>query len=255
MSGLPSPSISVMTRLPGFVDEKSTLGANEMFPLLLVFLRTETEKLFTFVTTKSGLPSPSISYVVTKSGLDPVVMSTLGANEFAVIEPEALVFLKTETVLSFEFATMRSGFPSPSTSHMDTPWGNDPVIKSMLEAKDDVFIICELGNVIMKGVFVYAVNPFTVTEIGLYVAPVGTITLSEVEVALFTTAFTAPKYTTLFAAVPLKFVPVMVTVVPMDPEVGEKEVIEGICAKAMLVERRNKKACRVNLPKVALDSH
>ena len=45
--------------------------------------------------------------------------------------------------------------------------------------------------------------------------------------AAVTVAFTAPKYTILFAAVVLKFVPVMVTVVPMDPEVGEKEVMVG----------------------------
>jgi hypothetical protein len=90
----------------------------------------------------------------------------------------------------------------------------------------------------------------SVTVIGAYVAPVGTITLSEVVEAVVTTAFTAPKYTTLFAAVVLKFVPVIVTVVPMGPEVGEKEVIDGTCANAMLVERRNKKTCRANLPKV-----
>ena len=60
-----------------------------------------------------------------------------------------------------------------------------------------------------------------------YDVPTGIVTLSEVDVALFTVAFTAPKYTTSFAAFVLKFVPVMVAVVPMEPEVGEKEVIVG----------------------------
>ena len=50
----------------------------------------------------------------------------------------------------------------------------------------------------------------------------GTIALSEVEDALVTTAFTAPKYTMLPVAVGLKFDPLMVTAVPTGPEVGVK---------------------------------
>ncbi len=45
--------------------------------------------------------------------------------------------------------------------------------------------------------------------------------------AAVTVACTAPNHTILFAAVVLKFVPVMVTVVPIGPEVGVKEVITG----------------------------
>jgi hypothetical protein len=63
---------------------------------------------------------------------------------------------------------------------------------------------------------------------GEYVAPAGTVTVSDVEVADVTTAFTAPKYTTLFATVELKFAPVMVTIVPIWPEVGVKEVMVGM---------------------------
>jgi hypothetical protein len=40
----------------------------------------------------------------------------------------------------------------------------------------------------------------------------------------------------LFAAVVLKFVPVMVTEVPMGPEVGENEVIVGTAAVAVVVK-------------------
>lgn len=46
-------------------------------------------------------------------------------------------------------------------------------------------------------------------------------------VAAVTKAFTAPKYTMLFDAVALKLLPVIVTVVPGAPAVGEKEVITG----------------------------
>ena len=38
---------------------------------------------------------------------------------------------------------------------------------------------------------------------------------------------TAPNHTTLFAAVVLKFVPVIVTVLPTEPETGAKETIVG----------------------------
>ena len=37
--------------------------------------------------------------MATPNGQDPVVKSTLEAKELAVMEPEVLVFLKTETVL------------------------------------------------------------------------------------------------------------------------------------------------------------
>ena len=83
------------------------------------------------------------------------------------------------------------------------------------------------GKVTLKGALDQAVNPLTVTVIGLYVAPVGTITLSEVEVADVTVALTAPNHTILFAAIVLKFVPVIVTVAPIGPEAGVKDVITG----------------------------
>ena len=45
--------------------------------------------------------------------------------------------------------------------------------------------------------------------------------------AAVTVAWVAPKNTTLLAGVVLKFVPVMVTLVPMGPEVGVNEVMVG----------------------------
>ena len=81
---------------------KSTFEAKElavMEPETLVFLKTETVLLLAFATTKSGLPSPSTSPMAALNGVLPVVKSTFEAKELAVMEPGALVFLKTETVL------------------------------------------------------------------------------------------------------------------------------------------------------------
>ena len=91
-------------------------------------------------------------------------------------------------------------------------------------------MICVLGNVTPNGLREEPVNPVSkfVIVIGSYVTPLGTVTLSDVKVELFTIAFTAPNQTTLFATMVLKFVPVIVTDVPIGPEVGEKDVIVGI---------------------------
>jgi hypothetical protein len=66
-----------------------------------------------------------------------------------------------------------------------------------------------------------------VTEIGAYVAPAGTVTVSDVGKAELTVDLVAPKKTILLLAVVLKFVPVIITVVPMGPEFGENDVIVG----------------------------
>ena len=62
---------------------------------------------------------------------------------------------------------------------------------------------------------------------GWKVAPVGTVTVSWVSVAVVTVAWVAPKNTMLLAGVASKLVPVMVTEVPTGPLVGEKEVMVG----------------------------
>ena len=62
----------------------------------------------------------------------------------------------------------------------------------------------------------------TVTLIGWYVAASGTVTVRVVGVEEITFVLTDPKKTILSEGVELKFVPVMVTVVPMRPATGEK---------------------------------
>jgi hypothetical protein len=79
----------------------------------------------------------------------------------------------------------------------------------------------------VKSLLEVAVSPFTVTEIFPVVVPVGTLISSWVEEADVTTAVVLLNFTLLFTAVALKFVPVIITVEPIAPEVGEKEVIVG----------------------------
>ena len=171
-SGFPSPSMSPIATPCGLEPVvKSTLVAKEPVPIepaVLVFLNNETVLLVMFVTAKSGLPSPSISPIATFSGPVPVVKSTLALNEPAVIEPEVLVFLKTETVLLVKFVTAKSGLPSPSMSQKVTPSGAVPVVMSTFAAKVVASITCELGKVTIKGDLEYAVKLVVtfVTEIG-----------------------------------------------------------------------------------------
>jgi len=66
------------------------------------------------------LPSPSMSPMATYLGDEPVVKSTLEANELIVMVPEVLVFLNTDTVLLVSFVTAKSGLPSPLMSPIAT---------------------------------------------------------------------------------------------------------------------------------------
>ena len=58
-------------------------------------------------------------------------------------------------------------------------------------------------------------------------APIGTVTVSELVLATITVALVAPKNTILFAAKGSKSVPLIVTVVPTGPKVGANDVIVG----------------------------
>ena len=58
--------------------------------------------------------------------------------------------------------------------------------------------------------------------------PAGTVTVREVALAAVTVAMVAPKNTISFDGFVSKFVPDMVTVVPIGPEVGVNEVMVGV---------------------------
>ena len=72
------------------------------------------------------------------------------------------------------------------------------------------------------------VEPPTVTDITPVVAPAGTVVVILVAVLAVTNAVVPLNITMLLAGVVLKFVPVMVTTVPMGPLVGLKEVMVGL---------------------------
>ena len=65
----------------------------------IVFRKTESELLPLFATANSGFPSPSKSPMAIVVGPVPVVKSIFAAKEFAVMEPDVLMFLRTDTEL------------------------------------------------------------------------------------------------------------------------------------------------------------
>jgi hypothetical protein len=81
--------------------------------------------------------------------------------------------------------------------------------------------------VMVKLAALVAVLPPTVTVIFPVVAPEGTVVVMLVAVLAVTVAAVPLNFTALLEGVVLKFVPVIVTVVPTGPEAGAKEVIVG----------------------------
>ena len=72
--------------------------------------------------------------MLTELGSVPVGKSTLVAK-VGVVAPVAVVLSRMEAVLLLQFATAKSGFPSPLMSPMLTEWGSVPVGKSTWVAK------------------------------------------------------------------------------------------------------------------------
>ena len=84
-------------------------------------------------------------------------------------------------------------------------------------------------------------------------APAGTTTVNEVAVAADTVAFTAPKYTMLFPGVALKPVPVIVTVLPMLPDAGAKELMTGWAANCCTNKKTREKRPDIFNARAVLD--
>ena len=70
-------------------------------------------------------------------------------------------------------------------------------------------------------------------------APEGTVTVKLIVLPDVTVAFTAPKYTRLLAGTALKFVPVIITLVPNGPLEGAKELIVGCAVAVTEIKRKN----------------
>lgn len=78
-----------------------------------------------------------------------------------------------------------------------------------------------------KKLLLVAVLPSRETEIAPELAPAGTVAVILVVVLCATVADTPLNLTMLLAGIVLKLVPVMVTEVPVGPEIGAKVVMEG----------------------------
>jgi hypothetical protein len=100
------------------------------------------------------------------------------------------------------------------------------------------------GEVTAKLELLVAVEVPTVTVILPAVAPLGTATISFVVVADETVADVPLNLTLSFVFVALKFVPLMVTEVPIGPLVGEKLEIVGDAAQADDVRNRADQSMR-----------
>lgn len=101
--GLPSPSRSRIAMNPTSLTVwKSTFGANEIVPGVLVFLKTEILKLgfapLPTPMTMSGFPSPSRSPIAIGEGPISVLKSTFGAKE---IEPGCWCFYKLKKLYHY----------------------------------------------------------------------------------------------------------------------------------------------------------
>ena len=83
-------------------------------------------------------------------------------------------------------------------------------------------------GVTVKLLALFVLLPATVTEIKPVVAPAGTVTARAFAVAVVTVAATPLNFTVLLAgAFGSKLLPLIVTVVPSGPLVGEKLLIVG----------------------------
>ena len=69
-------------------------------------------------------------------------------------------------------------------------------------------------------------------------------------VAAETVALVAPKNTILLAGIGSKLVPVIVTVVPMGPEVGVNEVMVGIAGQLWPSKAEQKNICAIKAVRV-----
>ena len=131
-----------------------------------------------------------------------------------------------------------SGFPSPSKSAMTVANGSLPVLVVRLKLVGKQLVLM-LGspplNVGSNSWLELATKPFTVTVMAAKVAPGGTFTIKVFRLAATTVARTAPKYTMFDVVLGLKWLPLMVTVVPMEAEAGIKPDMVGTPGKSWFV--------------------
>ena len=124
---------------------------------------------------------------------------------------------------------------TPAKRTAVAPWKSVPLIVTVVPGGPEVGV----KDVIVGGLEVVTMklveeltdpSPGTVTVMGPVVAPEGTVAVITVPAWLTVKFAETPLNSTRFA--PVKFVPLMVTVVPTGPLVGEKDEIVGGAASA-----------------------
>ena len=130
-SGFPSPLKSPMLMELGADSVPKVTWVAKVgvvAPVAVVLSKMEALLSLKFATAKSGLPSPLMSPMLTDLGLLPVGKVTMEAK-VGVAAPVAVLLSRMEAVALSEFATAKSGFPSPLKSPMLTDMGRTPVVK------------------------------------------------------------------------------------------------------------------------------
>ena len=100
-----------------------------------------------------------------------------------------------------------------------------------------------MGALNVKLVLLVTFSPLTVTRIGPVVVPGGTVTVMLFAVLAVTVAATPLNVTVLLAGVVLKLAPLITTVLPTFPPVGEKLVMVGGDATAASTKKFLKCVC------------
>ena len=104
-----------------------------------------------------------------------------------------------------------------------------PAFVALPQTADGAVIVAGGGvQLKVKGAALVATPPVVVTETGPVVAPAGTTAVICEALLMVNDAAGVPLNFT--ALVPMKFVPVMVTFVPVPPLDGEKLVMVGVVA-------------------------
>jgi hypothetical protein len=144
---------------------------------------------------------------------DVATVGTVTVNE--VVEAAVTVAVILLNLTMFSVGTVLKLVPVMVTLVPTAPWSGEKLVMVGF----DVMVKLSTDT---------AVCDPTCTEIVPDVAAVGTVTVNEVVEAAVTVAIVLLNLTTLFAAVALKLVPVMVTLVPAIPCSGEKLLMVGI---------------------------
>jgi len=133
----------------------------------------------------------------------------------------------TVVVICVELTTLKAASASPKVTAL-APKRPLPVSVTIVPARPEAGARCVMlgAGMTLKLAALVAVPPGVVTATGPLVAPVGTVVVIRLEPTTVNSAASTPLKATVVA--PVKPLPVSVTLVPADPEAGEKNVTLGV---------------------------